>query len=58
MEHIKMSILKLYIEDHSEPLKDQGLNCQYIPRSGFMARSELLEQSATTAVDVGPFTLH
>jgi hypothetical protein len=34
MEHIKMSILQLYIEDHSEPRKDQGLNCQYTPGSG------------------------
>ena len=42
MEHIKMSILQLYI-DHFEPLKVQGLNCWYTAESGFTARPELLE---------------
>jgi len=35
MEHIKMSVVQLYIVDHSEPLKDQGLNCQYTAGSVF-----------------------
>jgi hypothetical protein len=39
MEHIEMSILQLYIEDHSEPWQDQGLNCQYTPGSGFSGQT-------------------
>ena len=39
MEHIKMSILQLYIEDHSEPWKDQGLDSQYTPGSGFSGQT-------------------
>lgn len=44
MEHIKMSILQFYINDHSEPLKNQGLNCQYTPVIGFSGQT-----SATSA---------
>ena len=39
VEHIKMSILQFYIKDHSEPLKDQGLNCQYTPVIGFSGQT-------------------
>lgn len=39
MELIKMSILQFYIKDHSEPLKDQGLNCQYTPVIGFSGQT-------------------
>jgi len=37
MEHIKMSVVQIYI-DHSEPLKDQRLNCQNTPGSVFIGQ--------------------
>jgi hypothetical protein len=39
MEHIKMSILQLYIEDYSEPWKDHCLDSQYTAWSGSIGQT-------------------
>jgi len=38
MQHIKMSVVQIYI-DHSEPLQDQRLNCQYTPGNVFSGQT-------------------